>query len=320
MLTLDQALAALLAVLETHLPAEVPGLPPHNVTAVRIGEKLGGLGRLAGAEARGLGEVALRSRRLEGELRFQLWSDSAGGADDAILALQMNLLAAEDALRGAGFLRFSASGATLAEAVPILPAWRKTASFEVLYEAISEDAGGAESLIVRIPVGGGLDGTPPAPVAFEERGSLVRWDDEGSAPLVARGRRRLARLAALTFVPGLSPAGPVTLLRTFDGAVGPAVPLPTPADFFAAIGGEAPAARHARLEFPSLADFLAAFMPESAAIPLGDWNLDAVPDLYQPSVLPIEPVLHLPTAADRFEVRPADADLSAPAVVYLRLE
>jgi len=320
--TLDQAVTDMMSELESRLPAPVPAVPPHNVTAVRIRERLAGLGRLRSTERRGLlGPVVLRAHRIEGEVRFQLWSSSSDAVDTAILDLQKGLLQADDALRTAGFLRFTATGTTLAEAVPAASAWRKTASFEVLYEATFEDSETADSLIARVPITSDLErpGSPGQETRVETD-SMERWDDEGASPLVVRGPRRVGSLAALAFLPpGPAPAGAVTLTRTFDGAAGAPAALPTAAAFAAAVGGPAPAERHARLTFPSIPDFLAALAPAGAPLELGDWNLDTITDPYEAFSLPLEPTLELPSAGDRLEVRHANPALGAPAVVYLRL-
>jgi hypothetical protein len=320
--TLDQAVTDMLSELESRLPAPVPAVPPHNVTAVRIRERLAGLGRLRGTERRGLlGPVVLKAHRLEGEVRFQLWTDASDTVDAAVLDLQRDLLQASEALRAAGFLRFAATDTTLAEAVPTLSAWRKTASFEVLYESTFEDSDATESLIARVPITSDLErpGSPGHETRIETD-AMVRWDDEGASPLVVRGPRRLGSLAALAFLPpGPPPAGGVTLTRTFDGAAGPPVALPTVAAFLAAVGGPDPAELHARLSFGSIPAFLAALTPAGGPLELGDWNLDTITDVYEPLSLSLEPTLVLLSAGDRFEVRHANPALGAPAVVYLRL-
>lgn len=320
--TLDQAVAEMLSELESRLPAPVPAVPPHNVTVVHVRERLAGLGRLRGTERRGqLGPVVLKAHRIEGEVQFQLWADSAEAVDGAVLDLQKHLLQASEALRAAGFLRFQATATTLAESVPALSAWRKTSSFDLLYEHTFEGSDGAEGLIARVPIASDLE--RPGSAERETRvetDAMVRWDDEGASPLLVRGPCRLGGLAGLAFLPpGPPPAGPVTLTRTFEGALGPPVSLPTATAFVAAVGGEAPAERHARLTFPSIPAFLAALTPAGDPLALGDWNLDGVTDLYEPLSLPLEPTLELRSSVDRFEVRHANPSLGAPAVVYLRL-
>lgn len=321
-ITLDQAVTDMLSALESRLPLPLPALPPHNVTAVHVRERQPGLGGLRGTERQGaLGPVLLKARRIEGEVRFQLWGDSSNTVDDAILDLQKALLQDGDALRAAGFLRLTATGTTLAEPVSILPAWRKTASFAVLYEAIFEATDGAESLIARVPITSDLEraGSPERETRVETD-AMARWDDEGASPLVVRGPGRLRTLAVRAFLPpGPPPAGTVTLTRSFDGASGAPTPLPDPATFVAAVGGPAPAERHARLTFPSLPGFLAALVSGGDPLELGDWNLDAVTDPYEAFSLTFEPALELPSAGDRFEVRHANPALGAPAVIYLRL-
>lgn len=319
--TLDQTVAAMLGQLAVHLPVPVPALPPPNVTVVRLKEKLAGLGQRLGTETRGSTPVALKASRIDSEVRFQLWGATSEAVDDDILALQTGLLQAEDALRAAGFLQLATVGTTLAEPIAPLNGWRKTTSFEVLFEHRFEDQDGAESLITRIPVTGDLEA--PGSSGRETTvvsGTLGRWDNEAAPPLVATGVGTASTLAALAFLPpGPSPAGSVTVLRTFDGAAGPPLAHPDLASFVAATGGHEPAERHARVIFPSIPAFLAELAPLGAAVEMGDWNLDAVPDDYEPRSLDLAPAIELPEAGDRLEVlHAAPAGLDRPAVVYLR--
>lgn len=320
--TLEQATTNMLSELESRLPTPVPAVPPHNVTAVKLQERLGGLGGVRGTEHRGpLGSVVLKVHRIEGEVRFQLWSDSPDAVDTAVLDLQTALLQAGDDLRAAGFLRFTATGSTLAEAFPSLSAWRKTASFAVLYEFVFEDSDGAESLIARLPIASDLERKDsPERESEVETDSMERWDDEGAADLVVRGPRQVRGVSALSFLPpGPPPGGQVSLVRTFDGAAGPPVALPSIAAFLDSVGGDAPAESHAGVTLPSLSAFLAALDPAGDPLELGDWNLDTIPDAYEPRLLSFAPPVVLPSLADRLELRHANPSLGAPAVIYLRL-
>ena len=320
--TLDQAVTLMLAELGALLPAPAPALPLPNVTVVRVEEKLVGLGRRRGTESRGpLGPVALKGGRLDSEVRFQLWAGSPDDVDSAVLDLQKGLLMASDTLRAAGFLRLASSATTLAEPIPPLGAWRKTTSFEVLFEYHFVDLDGAESLIASVPITSDLEASgSPARESSVEADSMVRWDNEAASPLVVRGPRRLATLAVVAFLPpGPPPAGAVTITRTFDGAAGPPLPQPTPAAFLAAVGGPEPDQRHASLTFPSVSAFLAALAPHGAPLEMGDWNLDTIPDAYEALSLGLEPDIELPAADDRLEVRHASPALGALAVLYLRL-
>lgn len=318
---LDLVISDMLSELDTHLPPPVAALPPPNVTLIRLLERRGGLGNRSGSTPRGsLGSVPAHAGRLETEVRFQLWGADPTAVDDAVLDLQGDLLEHRDALWTGGFLRLQVSDTTLAEHVGDVGAWRKTTSFEILYEYSYEDTESADSLIARIPIQGDL----------EERGSLggeattvtdhlVRWDQEGAPALRVRGPARVAALEALVFVPGADPTGSVVLRRTFEGAAGPPAGHGDPASFLAAVAGPEPAQRHAELSFPSFNDFLAALAVEGDAQIMGDWDGDTNPDEYEPRALSLDPGILLNGPGDRIELIHQNAVLDEVAVVYLRL-
>lgn len=320
--SLDLVVADLLTELESRLPAPVGALPLPNVTVTELAERPVGLGNRSGFEDRGLlGLVPLKAGRLETEVRFQLWAADPVAVDAAVLDLQKELLEDKDELWNAGFLRLAASGTTLAERVDDLAAWRKTATYTLLYEYSYEETDSTESLIARIPINSDLEErnstVQETSVVTDE---MVRWDEEGSPDLRVGGPGRLSRLSALSFLPaGPAPTGNVTLLRTFIGAIGAPTPHAIPAAFFDAVGGPDPAERHAELVFPSIASFLAALAVDGDPIEMGDWDLDTTLDAYQPRSLPLDPAVELPTTDDRFELIHQNNSLDQVAVIYLRL-
>ncbi|QTE31450.1 hypothetical protein J4E96_09920 [Pengzhenrongella sicca] len=322
---LTDVVTDMLTVLGLRLPAAAPALPDPNVTLERVQEKLVGLGNHRGDEPTGtLGTRTLRGGRLDARVRFQLWAASAPDVDAAMQLLHTTLLDDGADLRQEGFLRFAAAGTTLAEHVPTVGAgaWRKASSFDLLYEYQFVDADDAASLIARLEVT-----TDPEVVAGpgRERGSIVdelaRWDDEGAPDLVVRGPAGVARVSALTFVPGPALGGTVTFARS-SGTGAPAAHLPDLDAFWLATAGARPAQPDADVTLtPALA--FAALGPPAPGLELGDWDADATPDAYTAFDRRLDDALVLPTAADRFTLTytppGGGAGLDQTAVVYLRV-
>jgi hypothetical protein len=181
------------------------------------------------------------------------------------------------------------------------------------------DTDGAESLIARIPI----HSDPEVRDSLQRETTVVtdemiRWDNEAAPSLVARGRFDVGGLSVLTFIPSTAPSGTVTLTRTFDGAVGSPTVYLTLATFLAAVAGPDAPERHGQVTFASLGDFLVAFSAAGDPVTLGDWDLDGVPDSYQPRALALEPAIQLPGVADRLEVTYQATAFDQVAVVYLR--
>jgi hypothetical protein len=316
---LDSLISLLDGFLDTFRPPPEAQLPDPLLLVVSVAERPVGIGDLRGTQTIGsFGTVELKGVRVEAVVRFLLWAKDPVQAEKEGLDLHKGLFDSRDVLRTKGVLRLALEEAPPAEAFPEL--WRKAADYRFLFEFGFEDTGGAESLIARIPI----DIDP------EERDSLdretavltdelVRWDDLGTPPLVVRGRTRVARLSGLAFLPGSVPVGTVSLLRTFDGAVGEPVAVTSLAALLDAVSGPDPAERHARATFPSVAQFLAELgTPDSRMMELGDWDDDQIVDSYESRSLAIEPPVELVGVSDRLEITFGQAAFDHPAVVYLR--
>lgn len=318
---LDQVVTAMLGRLDDYLPPPAPPLPEPSVSVVSMNERAVGLGNRRGTETRGsFAVVALKGVRLDALIRYQLWAAGPAQAETVMTNLNSQLLADRDTLWADGFLRLMLEVTPPADYVPApVDAWRKQANYRVLYEYHYQDTDGAESLIARIPI----HSDPEVHDSLQRETTvvtdeMVRWDDQTAPPLVVRGRFDIGGLSALAFIPGTAPSGAVTLTRTFDGAVGSPTVYLTLATFLAAVAGPDAPERHGQVPFASLGDFLAAFNAAGDPVTLGDWDLDGVPDSYQPRALTLEPAIQLPGAADRLEVTYQATAFDQVAVVYLR--
>jgi hypothetical protein len=318
---LDQVITAMLGRLDDYLPLPAPPLPDPSVSVVSMNERAVGLGDRRGTETRGsFAVVALKGIRLDALVRYQLWAAGPAQAETAMTNLNSQLMADRDALWGAGFLRLMLEVTPPADYVPApVDVWRKQADYRILYEFHYQDTDSAESLIARIPI----HSDPEVRDSLQRETTVVtdemsRWDNEAAPVLVIRGRFDVGGLSALVFIPGLAPSGAVTLMRTFDGAVGPPTAYLTLNDFLAAVAGPNPPDRHAQVTFTSLSVFLAAFSAAGDPVTLGDWDLDSVPDSYQARELAIGQAVQLLGAADRLEVTYQAGAFDQVAVVYLR--
>jgi hypothetical protein len=318
---MTDVVADMLSLLEARLPPPAPPLPDPNVTLERVRERLVGLGGLRGTEsAAAIGLLSLRGGRLDARVRFQLWSSTPTGVDDAVVLLQGTMLEDTEQLRTDGFLKIVASDTTLAEEEPSLNGWRKTASYDVLYEFQYRDLDDAPSLIARIPIN-----TDPEQSGSPDRETetvtdeMVRWDEEGAAPLVLTGPAAVGRVDVIAFIPGTVPGGSITVLRTTQGAAGPPTHHPDLPTFLAAVAGDEPAETNADVILAP-ADFVAALTPHGDPIELGDWDEDAVLDPYDGFRLGLSPMVHLPGPTDRFEITYSDTGgLDEQAVLYIRV-
>jgi hypothetical protein len=317
---LTDVVADMLALLTARLPASLPALPAPNVTLEHVRERLVGLGNHRGSERAAVGVEVLRGGRLDAGVRFQLWATSANAVDDAVLGLHTDLLDDRDPLRLDGFLKLVATHTSLSEHVPSVGAWRKTASYDVLYEYRYRDTDEADSLIARIAIDVDQEASDSeSREVTTVTDELVRWDDETTPELHVRGPLLVHRLSAAAFVPGPTPGGSITVRRTHDGAMGPPVAVPDLASLLAAVGGDPPAERHAEVTVPPTA-FLAALGPASGTLALGDWDVDGNRDTYDLLDLAIDPPVRLTGPADRLEVAyGTTAGLDQPAVIYLRV-
>jgi hypothetical protein len=310
-------LAQLTGALQPFLPPSQSGLPEANVALASVTERPLAIGNYRGLEKVGAFSVAaLKGGRLEAIVTFQLWANSPGDVDVAVDELQGRLLAGKDGLRLAGFLSFEATGQGLAEHLPGLDIWRKTADYKVLYEYHYRDDDGASSLIARIPITMATDEGVEFTVVTDE---MIRWDNETAATLAVHGRLSLGRLAALVFVAGAEPTGAVTLRRTFEGAGGAPTSFDDWEQFLTAVNDLVAPNRHAEVTFGSLADFLAIFEPSGDPIQLGDWDEDLAPDEYQPYLLTFTSPILLPGSADRLELTHEGGAFDQIAIAYLQL-
>jgi hypothetical protein len=321
--TQADTLVAMQTALAAFLPPSVPLLPDPNVSTVKVEEKLAGLGNYIGQEAFNQFSIVLKGGRLEASVRFQLWAATPNAVDQAIDELHGRLLNAKTDLQVLGFLRFAAESSTLAEFIPPLNAWRRTADYFVLYEFRYTDSDGAQSLIARIPIH-----TDPEELESPQRETAVitdemaRWDDLAAPTLVVHGRQTVGRFSALSFVPGIAPSGPVMLLRTFSGATDPPQPFPDLDQWVTAVTHPTNPERHAQVTFATFNDFLALFIPTGGSITLGDWDEDATPDDYTSLLLELATPLALSDRDDSLQLvyQPGNANphFDQTAVFYIR--
>lgn len=314
--TLDQVVAAMVTALNPYLPPPTPPLPNAAVLVTSAKERSVGLGSRRGTDALGpFGAIDPKGVRLDAVTRFQVWATGPVEADAAITALNSRVLADADKLFTQGFLRLSLESTPPPDfVVAPLNVWRKYADFRVLYEYSYTDSDQAASLIARIPI----DINSQFDQSMVVTDEMTRWDNLAAPALEMRGAFGVGGLSALAFIPGASPTGSVTLMRTFDGAVGPPVSHPTLAAFLAAVAGPSPTERHASVTFSSFSNFLAALSPAGDPVFLGDWDLNGIPDPYNPRALSIVPAINLPEVRDRFVVAYQVPPLDQVAVVYLR--
>ena len=75
---------------------------------------------------------------------------------------------------------------------------------------------------------------------------------------------------------------------------------------------------NARVLFPSVEQFLAAFRDAGDAVALGDWDEDGTADSYRPARLPFDTPVLLPSSNDVLQLDYGDPRLDSKAVIYLR--
>jgi hypothetical protein len=297
-----------------HLEGEVP---PNRARLLSVRERPVGLANWRGVEVFGSTvPVILKGGRLEAGVLFEVTANQPQQVEDAALALHGQLLTHRDSLRTAGFLKIDGPDFSLPEEDGS-HVFHKTVSYKVLYEYQYRDVDGSASLITRIPVD-----VDPEEAGSPDRESLLvtgpvaRWDREGTPALVIRGRGGIRQLTAVVLLPD-SPAAPVEVLRTFDGASG----LPAAATSLQDLAG----ANHIRKTYASLDDFLADLTPVMTTdqppvvetVELSDLSDHA--QSYDLRTFTFGPELHLPRPADRFEITTsAGAWGGSDAVLYLR--
>jgi hypothetical protein len=313
--TLDVVANAMLSALDTFLPAGAGGLPAPGVIMINLRERSAGIGHHLGTTSvADFGVVALKGLRLEGVARFQLWAASPADIDAAIASLNLRILAGRDSLWSKGFLKIDMKDAKPAQNIPDV-GWRRSADYRVLFEFPYQGTDDSESLLARIPIG--INSVFNEFTLVTDR--MSRWDDLSAPKLATRGRVGITALSVLSFVPGASPTGSVTLTRTFDGATGPPTPAASMADFLTKVGGDVPAEKHTSVTFASLTAFLGTLGAAGAPITLGDWDGNGIPDQYQPLTLDIQAPIQLADVGDRFEIAYSNPAFDHSAVLYLRL-
>ncbi len=286
--SVEQVPAAIVAALETFLPAAQSDLPLPGVILLNVSDRTLGLGNFRGLETRGIfPAVELKGGHAEALVRFQLWGAAPEGANAAALALQGRLMAARADLWDAGFLEFNGVAGTLANQVDTDGPWTRTADYQVLYEYHLAPTAGAESLIARIPIQADQEVSNSTArettVVIDE---MARWDEISAPVLTIRGATRIARLSALVYFQAALADGGLTLLRTHDGASGSPTLYVNLTDFLAALASPTNPERHGQFAFATLADFMSACEPAGDPFPLGDWDSNNIPDVYQSLELP----------------------------------
>ncbi|GAB4377850.1 MAG: hypothetical protein Kow0042_26130 [Calditrichia bacterium] len=319
-LTLDLIVNEMINKLLPYLPAPVPSLPNPNVTLVSLQEKVVGLGNRRGNESRGaFGIVELKGTRLDTTVRFEIWAQTSNNAENAMTTLNLQIMGDKNSLFTQGFLKIILQNSDPAEFVNSVNGWRKQADYQILYEFRFSDTDGAHSLLARIPV---YTDPETANSPFRETNvvtdEMVRWDNETAPLLCLRGKTNIRLLSMLLFVSDATPVDGVTLLRTYEGAAGPPTSYPTLTDFLNAINDPLNPDRHAQLTFATFSDFLNEFTSEGAAVELGDWDVNTIPDSYSAYVLAFTDAIKLPDALDKFEINLNSASFSEIAVMYLK--
>lgn len=299
-----------------HLEGEVP---PNRARLLSVRERPVGLANWRGVDVFGsMVPVALKGGRLDAGVLFEITRNDPGDADAAALELHGNLLAARDGLRAVGFLKIDGPDFSLPVQDTTTSVWRKTVSYQVLYEYQYRDVDATRSFITRIPVHvDPEEAGSPERQSFVVTGRVVRWQREDAAheiplppALVVRGRGSVSGLTLAAFLPD-TPDAAVEVLRTFDGAAG----APAEAANLQDLAG----AEHIRMGFATLGDFLAAFPAPVDTVELVDLN--ANPATYGLRTFAFSPELHLPRTIDRLEITTSAVDWGASsAVLYLRAE
>ena len=308
------------------LPDATDDLPAADATILSVEEKLVGLGHFRGQELRqAIAPVALKGGRLLATIQVQLWGASPTDVGTLSTTIHGRLLGARLLLQQQGFLRLRAAGASLPEYLGGLDAWRKTLTYEVLYEYHYEDADGAEGLIARIPIAADLEtrNSPERETAVVTD-ALARWDNTAAPALELRGVQDVGRLNALVFFAGPPPGGSVEWLRTTALATTPPQDMATFDEFLAAVTDPDRPALNARFLFPSLVEFLNLFDTDPNLVSMGHWATDEDEplDTYLARSLPLARPLRLRRGIDRLRISYAPGD-SAPrfdnvGIVYLR--
>jgi hypothetical protein len=316
---LDQAVTAMLAVMDDYLPPAAPALPPPTVGIATLRERPVGLGGRRGTEfVGGLGVAELKAVRVDALVRYLLWSQDAERAEQQASEMTARLLSDKDALYAKGVLRLALESVSPADHLAPANGWRKGLDCRVLYEHVFVDDDGAAGLISRIPIDSDVDERDSAghesSVVTDE---MVRWDEDTPA-LVVRGRFTMTGLSALVTEFGPGPLGSVTITRTHDGAAGVPTGFASLDAFLDAVAGADPPERHARVTFPQFSDFEGELAPGGEDVTLGDLDGDGQPDPYRQLSLQVDPPITLQSPRDRVEISYGDASFGG--ICYVRVQ
>ena len=91
-----------------------------------------------------------------------------------------------------GFLKLLVVDMSVVEQVDSVGGWRKTTSYDVLYEYQYVDTDETDSLIARIPVSTATGMVSETQVLTDE---MVRWDDEKAPDLILTGPLTIDRFS-----------------------------------------------------------------------------------------------------------------------------
>ncbi len=320
-----QILNNMLDILHQYLPSSGPSVPAASLSTLSVRQRPTGVDNWCDTgHHEPFAEINLKGGRLDIVVRFQLWADTVGGADNIVNILHNDLLTNSGQLRIDGFLRLDSTTTSPAEFIGgSINAWRKITDYKILYEYHYHDLDGTESIITHIPIN-----TDPEQHGSPERDTtlvtdqLNRWDDLQTPPLdvsaTVKTKIHIYGLSSLACRPPSWPGNSVTVARLRRNISTPPTTYSTLSEFHAAVTREVNPDRHAQVVFPSLAGFLAVFDSAGDPFALGHWDENTTPDMYRPGTLKFDPPLILDGSNDLLRVSYQDTAFDSKAVVYLR--
>jgi len=322
-LDMAQVLQDMIDQLTGFFPSPISGIPEPSIILLNLDPAPVGLGNSIGTQTTDpIGAKEIKGGRLIALIRFTLWDTDQVQVNESMLLLQSNLLAARENLWDIGFLEFSSKTSSSPQFDGNLNAWNRTADYSLLYEYLYEDDT-AQSLIARIPIHADQEvSQSPSRESTLVTDEMTRWDDISAPTLLVRGPTTFRNLAALTFFTDVQPTGPVTIMRSYEGATDPIQEFTTLNEFLAALADPDSPQRHARVTFNNFSDFLAEFTPLGTSLRLGDWDLNTTTDEYSGLNCELVPPIQLQMSVDRLEVMYENGSepLDQVAVMYLILK
>jgi hypothetical protein len=259
------------------------------VTAVSVVERALGVGNRRGISSDPMGIVELKGGRLDAVVRFALGASDEAAVNNAIAALQGDLLAAKDTLFTQSVLKMTALESSAAAEFPEgSGTWRRTADYRVLYEYQFASTDDAHGLIARIEVGD----VGPGEAMVITRADFVRWGDDTAADLVLRTGTQVTAIDIWAFLPATFNGAAVTITATVNGVV-------------------------TQQNFATLRDFVNAFALATEPVVLGA-NAFSVGTMTFPNAAFPDPIT-LAGGANEFRIAYADAAFAESAIVYLRV-